>query len=152
MDRTSGQKGSQVGERVARSRGRSPGGSADRPIFKFARYPSRGMQTTLPSRGCSPCVWLCKRYTLSPLALRSRVGAIIPATPKLERRNSNLRSPYIISFIKEHHSSAKLPRGSTWLPNNLSVCSFRPWTRLPLRPVARRSTLIVKASLCHGYH
>lgn len=39
MDRTNEQKGSQVGERVARFRGRWPDGTADRPIFKFARYP-----------------------------------------------------------------------------------------------------------------
>lgn len=55
MDRTNEQKGSQVGERVARFRGRSPDGTADRPIFKFARYPfESGMQPTLSPRRMQP--------------------------------------------------------------------------------------------------
>lgn len=55
VDRTNKQKGSQVGERVARFRGRSPDGTADRPIFKFARYPfESGMQPTLSPRRMQP--------------------------------------------------------------------------------------------------
>lgn len=93
MDRTNEQKGSQVGERVARFRGRSPDGTADRPIFKFARYPfESGMQPTLSPRRMQP---VRETYNLIP---RPR-STIIRNWAK-----SDLRSRCTDSLTKGRHS------------------------------------------------
>lgn len=124
MDRTNEQKGSQVGERVARFRGRWPDGTADRPIFKFARYPFEKVECR-PLSDHVPSPWedatrAHETHNLLPLAPPPRPGIGRPIIRNWSGAKSDLR---LSIFVSDERTTSRTTLNSSIY--QLGECSLR---------------------------
>ena len=119
MDRRKGQEGSRVGERVARFRRRWSNGSADRPIFKFARYPFALVE-------CRP---LCRRVALRAsddaserVSLATKRRNVTTNSRKFgQTANSNLRSRRVVCCLMKASCSNAVDAFRRIRPDQLAI-------------------------------